>query len=170
MSALKFNGIRIFLGISLMLMAAAYCMAQTITGTVSGTVTDSSGSIIVGATVTLVSNQNAASRTAVSNDEGRFSFTAVLPGAYTVKVEQKGFQTLLRTNNNLSANENLALGDLALTAGNVSETVTVMSEGAMVERSSSDLSARLTADQLALISTKGRDVTSLLRLLPGTSN
>ncbi len=45
-----------------------------------------------------------------------------------------------------------------------------MSEGAIVERESSDLTARLTADQINLISTKGRDVTSLLRLLPGTSN
>jgi len=52
----------------------------------------------------------------------------------------------------------------------VTETVTVTSEGAVVERESSDLTARLTADQLNLISTKGRDVTSLLRLLPGTSN
>ena len=70
----------------------------------------------------------------------------------------------------LSANENLALGDLKLQPGQVSETVSVMSEGAIVERESSDLTARLTADQINLISTKGRDVTSLLRLLPGTSN
>ena len=70
----------------------------------------------------------------------------------------------------LSANENLALGDLNLQPGQVSETVSVVSEGAVVERETSDLTARLTADQLNLISTKGRDVTSLLRLMPGTSN
>ena len=70
----------------------------------------------------------------------------------------------------LSANENLALGDLKLQPGQVSETVSIISEGAIIERESSDLTARLTADQINLIATKGRDVTSLLRLLPGTSN
>src|SRR5712692_7467031 len=48
--------------------------------------------------------------------------------------------------------------------------VTVTSVGPVVEKESSDLTARLTADQLSLISTKGRDITSLLRLIPGTSN
>jgi hypothetical protein len=70
----------------------------------------------------------------------------------------------------LSANENLALGDLKLDPGQVSQMVSVVSEGQLVERESSDLTARLTADQINLISTKGRDITSLLRLLPGTSN
>ncbi len=70
----------------------------------------------------------------------------------------------------LSANESLALGKLELSVGQVTEVVTVTAEGAIVEKASSDLTARLTSDQIALISTKGRDVTSLLRLLPGTSN
>ena len=140
------------------------------TGTISGTVTDSNGGLIAGASVTLISDQIGSSRSAVSNTEGRFTFTTVQPGTYTVKIENQGFQTLQRTNTVLSANENLTLGDIALTAGNVSETVTVTSSGQLVETTSSDLTARLTSDQIALISTKGRDFTSLLRLLPGTSN
>src|SRR5439155_5910328 len=70
----------------------------------------------------------------------------------------------------LSANETLALGELPLKTGQVTETVTVQSEGQIVEKESSDLQARLTSDQISLISTKGRDITSLLRLIPGTSN
>ena len=170
MSTFRFNGFRLFLGLFILFIVAGYAAAQAITGTISGTVIDSSRGVIVGATVTLVSNKNAASRTVITNEEGRFSFPAAQAGAYTVKVEQKGFQTLLRTNVNLSVDEDLALGEMALTAGNVNETVTVTSEGATVDRESSDLSARLTADQLSLISTKGRDITSLLRLIPGTSN
>jgi hypothetical protein len=76
----------------------------------------------------------------------------------------------LRTKIFLSANESLALGDMALKTGQLTETVTITSEGQVVEKESSDLTARLTSDQINLISTKGRDVTSLLRLLPGTSN
>jgi hypothetical protein len=109
-------------------------------------------------------------RDQVSNEAGRFSFSAVQPGVYTIRIEHAGFEKLLRTKVVLSANEALALGELALKTGQVTETVTVQSEGQTVEKESSDLQARLTSDQIALISTKGRDITSLLRLIPGTSN
>jgi hypothetical protein len=144
--------------------------AQTITGSISGTVTDPNGSIIPGATVTIISDKTNEVRNVTTNEEGRFSFTAVQPGLYTVKVEREGFQTLERRGTVLSANENLALGEMKLDPGQVTQTVTVTSEGQLVERESSDLTARITSDQINLISTKGRDVTSLLRLLPGTSN
>lgn len=144
--------------------------AQTITGSISGAVMDSSGGMIPGASVTLISEKTGQSRGSTTNSEGRFNFAALQPGNYALKVERQGFQTLEQRGVILSANENLALGDLKLQPGQVSETVSVMSEGAIVERESSDLTARLTADQINLISTKGRDVTSLLRLLPGTSN
>jgi hypothetical protein len=144
--------------------------AQTITGSISGTVTDPNGSIIPGATVTLISDKTNDVRTLTTNEEGRFNFTTVQPGAYTVKVEREGFQTLERRGTILSANENLAIGEMKLDPGQVTQTVTVTSEGQLVERESSDLTARITSDQINLISTKGRDVTSLLRLLPGTSN
>jgi hypothetical protein len=143
---------------------------QSITSSVAGTVTDSNGGAIPGAAVALINEQNGAMRNVVTNEDGQFNFPAVQPGVYTIRIEREGFQTLERTNNSLTASDKLSLGELALTAGKVSETVTVTSAGQMVETQSSDLTARLTSDQLTLISTKGRDVTSLLRLLPGTSN
>lgn len=144
--------------------------AQSITGSISGIVTDSTGSVLVGAGVTVLSDKTGSARAATTGEDGRFTFAALQPGVYTIRVEQGGFQTLDRKNVVLSANESLALGEMRLQAGQVTETVTVTGEGAIVERESSDLTARLTADQINLISTKGRDVTSLLRLLPGTSN
>ncbi|HET8782352.1 MAG TPA: carboxypeptidase regulatory-like domain-containing protein, partial [Pyrinomonadaceae bacterium] len=153
-----------------MLAFAMQAKAQTITGSISGAVTDSNGSVIPSATVTLASEKTGQTRTAATNSEGRFNFAALQPGIYSLKIEQQGFQAFEQRNIILSANENLALGDLKLQPGQVSETVSIMSEGTLVERESSDLTARLTADQINLIATKGRDVTSLLRLLPGTSN
>ena len=144
--------------------------AQTITGSISGAVTDANGGVIPSANVTLVSEKTGQSRTAATNSEGRFNFAALQPGSYSLRIERQGFQTYEQRSIILSANENLALGDLKLQPGQVSETVSITSEGTIVERESSDLTARLTADQINLISTKGRDVTSLLRLLPGTSN
>src|SRR5688500_3495483 len=149
---------------------AIQAQAQTITGSISGAVTDSTGSVIPSATVTLASAKTGQTRTAATNGEGRFNFAALQPGVFSLKIEHQGFQAFEQRNIILSANENLALGDLKLQPGQVSETVSIMSEGAIVERESSDLTARLTADQINLISTKGRDITSLLRLLPGTSN
>src|SRR5882724_7164735 len=154
----------------LVAMLSVSAVAQSVTGSISGTVTDATGGVVVGASVTLHSDQTGTTRTATTGEDGRFTFAALQPGAYSLLVEQPGFQRLERKNAVLTANENLALGELGLQAGQVSETVTVTSEGARVEKESSDLTARLTSDQLNLISTKGRDVTSLLRLLPGTSN
>src|SRR6201988_3956942 len=160
----------VFLAVILLMTLSAATFGQTITGSISGVVTDSTGGVIPGATVSLTSDKTGQTRTGLTNTEGRFNFAALQPGGYSVKVEQQGFQALEQRGVILSANENLALGELKLQPGQVSETVSITSEGQLVERESSDLTARLTSDQLNLISTKGRDVTSLLRLLPGTSN
>jgi len=161
---------RLFLGLLASMLLSTAAVAQTVTGTISGIVTDTNGAAVPGASVTLVGDLKGDARTLTTNDAGRFSFTAVQPGAYAVRIEQKGFQTLEQKSVVLSANENLALGEMKLQPGQLSEMVTVTSVGPVVEKESSDLTARLTADQLSLISTKGRDITSLLRLIPGTSN
>src|SRR5512141_620941 len=170
MFSFKRHRLEILLVVIAFLVFGSAIHAQTITGSISGAVADSGGGYIPGTTVTLTSEKTGQSRTGTTNSEGRFNFAALQPGLYSLKIEQQGFQTLEQRGVVLSANENLALGDLKLQPGQVSETVSVTSEGAIVERESSDLTARLTADQINLISTKGRDVTSLLRLLPGTSN
>jgi hypothetical protein len=161
---------RLLLGLLATMLLSVPAVAQSVRGTVSGNVTDSNGAAIPGATVTLVGDQKADTRSVTTNDSGRFSFTAIQPGTYSLKIEQKGFQTLEHRGVVLSANESLALGELKLQPGEIAGMVTVTSVGPVVEKESSDLTARLTADQINLISTKGRDITSLLRLLPGTSN
>jgi hypothetical protein len=152
------------------LLLASTVFGQTITGAISGIVVDPNGANVPGATITLTNDQTNDKREQPTNESGLFRFASVQPGVYTLRVEHAGFETLQRTRVVLSANENLALGDLTLKTGQVTETVTIASEGQIVEKESSDLTARLTSDQINLISTKGRDVTSLLRLLPGTSN
>jgi hypothetical protein len=167
---LRLRSIILVIAAASLLALATQANAQTITGSISGAVTDANGGVIPAANVTLVSEKTGQSRTAATNSDGRFNFAALQPGSYSLKIERQGFQTYEQRSVILSANENLALGDLKLQPGQVSETVSITSEGTIVERESSDLTARLTADQINLISTKGRDVTSLLRLLPGTSN
>ena len=80
--------------------------AQTITGSISGAVMDSSGGMIPGATITLLSEKTGQSRGSTSNSEGRFNFAALQPGTYALRVERQGFQTLEQRGVVLSANEN----------------------------------------------------------------
>src|SRR5437762_10163112 len=160
----------LMLSLWVVIFVSSGAFAQTVTGTISGTVTDPNGAVVAGANVALINDQTYEKRNQPTNESGRFSFASVQPGVYTLKIEHQGFETMLRTKVVLSANEALALGELPMKTGQVSETVTIQSEGQVVEKESSDLQARLTADQISLISTKGRDITSLLRLIPGTSN
>src|SRR5437773_8922606 len=92
-SGFSHHGSKLLLALLVAMLLSTPAVAQTITGTVSGIVTDSNGAAIPGATVTLVSEQKNESRTSSTNDSGRFTFAALQPGAYTLKIEQKGFQT-----------------------------------------------------------------------------
>ena len=80
------------------LLASVTPAAQTITGTMSGMVVDSSGAVIPGAAVTLINLHTGDVRKLDTNSEGRFVFSAVQPEAYTVRVEAPGFEKLERTN------------------------------------------------------------------------
>ena len=75
------------LAIGFCLVVCGQIPAQTVTGTISGTVTDSSGAIIPGATVKLTDEQTRSLRTLACNEDGRFSFAAIQPGSYTIKIE-----------------------------------------------------------------------------------
>ena len=142
---------------------------QTTTGTISGTVLDSSSHVIAGATAKLISERTREQRTIVTSDEGVFTFAAVQPGVYTVRVEHKGFRVFERTGNVLPAAEHLSVGTIELSVGEVSEAVTTQAEGAVVQTETSEHSALITSDQLQAIAIRGRDVISMLRILPGVS-
>ncbi len=143
--------------------------AQTVTGTITGTIVDPSTQVIAGAKVTLTNDRTGDARNTTTNESGNFLFPAVSPGTYSVKIEQTGFRSLQRQGFVLSANDRLSLGDLQLTVGQIGETVTVTAEGSLVQTASSEHSAQITSKQLELISQRGRDVTSLLKILPGVS-
>ena len=145
--------------------AAALASAQTITGVVSGTVADSSGLAVPGATVTLIHEGTGDVRTISTDVSGDFVFPSILPGAYTIKIVARGFQNYQRMGNQLTPNERLSLGEIRVTLGSVSETVTVAAEGANVQTASAEGSALLTTHQLDTLAKKGRDVVGMLNLL-----
>jgi outer membrane receptor protein involved in Fe transport len=151
------------------LLLAGLVAAQTVTGSISGTVLDASGNALAGAAVTLINERTNDARALTTSESGDFRFTGVLPGTYTIKVEQRGFSALQRQGNVLTANERLSVGDLSMKVGELSETVTTVAEGTQVQTESVEHSALVTSKQLELISQRGRDVTSLLKILPGVT-
>src|ERR1700730_13830972 len=79
------------------LLAVANLTAQSITGSISGSVRDASSLAVVGASATLVSLATGAQRGALSDTQGEFVFAAVTPGMYLVRLQAPGFKTVERS-------------------------------------------------------------------------
>src|SRR5215203_5020479 len=94
------------------LLLSAAAVAQTVTGTLSGTIVDAQGSVIPGATITIVNEATNDARTALSGTQGDFLVTNLQPGQYTLRVALQSFRTLERKNIVLSAGERLAVANL----------------------------------------------------------
>lgn len=152
---------------SLALLLGARPAGAQDTGIVSGTAVDASSQVVPGAGVTLINEATADARTTVTDDRGVFSFRAVPPGSYTLKIELQGFRTLELKKTVVNASSHVDIGNAKLEVGTVSEVVSVVSEGATIETKNSDYSGLLTANQISQIQSRGRDVVNLLRLLPG---
>jgi hypothetical protein len=162
----KLRGRLAIVGVVFLLLAARPVLAQD-TGSVAARITDEAGAVVPGAAVTLTNERTGSIRSTTSTARGEVQFVAVPPGTYTIRVELQGFRTLERVGNVLNASGQLALGDLTLALGSLTEVVTVQASGTEVETDNSDYSGLLTSKQIEQIQTKGRDVMSLLRLLPG---
>jgi len=152
---------------ALAVLALAPLSAQTTTGTITGTVVDPSNNVIPTAKVTVTNEATGDVRRAESTGSGDFSFPSLLPATYTLQVEMAGFQTYKSSGNVLTPNGRLSLGEIRLVVGSVAETIEVAAQAAQVATQSGENSALITRDQFSMIPTKGRDLTNMLRLLPG---
>jgi hypothetical protein len=151
-------------------LITAAANAQTVNGRFTGSVVDPSGSMVVGASITLTNEQTGDIRKSSANNAGEFTFPAVQPGQYSVKVVQQGFKSYQRKGMNLAANDVFSLGEIKLDVGAVTESVLVETQGSVVSTNSSEHSALLTANQTAMLQVRGREAMSLLKLLPGVTN
>ena len=140
---------------------------QAVSGTIAGNVADPQGQVIPGATLTVINEATNDSRVTVSDGNGGFQVTNLQPGSYTVKVEMPSFRTLERKNVVLSAGERLSVGTLVLDIGSLGETVVVEARGTQVNVAETQHSGLITSKQIEQVQVLGRDVTSIMRLLPG---
>ncbi|MCC7010828.1 MAG: TonB-dependent receptor [Acidobacteria bacterium] len=150
----------------ILLAGAANALAQTGNATLTGTVADNVG-VVPGATVTATQAQTNVNRNTVTNDQGVFRIPALPPGRYVVKVEMEGFRPLTIAEFNLLGNEIRDLGRLTMTAGGVSESVTITAEVTPVQTATSQLTKNITSDTLVSVQVKGRDIFGMMKILPG---
>ena len=152
-------------GLTLILVMCAY--GQQGSSSIAGTVADPSGQVVHRATVKITSELNGESRTAVTDETGDFVFAAVVPGAYTIRVEAPGFRPLEQKGNMVLSSARLALGKMALQVGSVQESVQVTAQTSTVATTTSSQSATIDSKQMDLIVVKGRDPMSIFKTLPG---
>ena len=150
-----------------LLACSLYSPAQTVSGTITGTVVDPSSLPVAGATVTLTNSDTGVKATEKTGASGEFTFTAVLPGRYSVAAEMNGFKKVEKTDLNISAAERLSAGEFSLPVGSTTESVTVDASGTPVQTTSEDRSGLLTSAQIDELMARGRDFLSLLRVMPG---
>jgi hypothetical protein len=142
-------------------------MAQTTNASLSGTVTDSAGALVPKANVVLTNTTTGATQSVVSNKDGLFSFASVESGDYTLTITQKGFSTYSQTGIHLNPEDRRVLRNLQLSVGSQADVVTVESEESGLPTDSGEVSSLISAEDIKHLAIEGRDVTELLKILPG---
>src|SRR5256712_926915 len=159
-------GTLVVLGVFLL---AGVAQAQTITGSITGTVVDSSGAIVAGTKVTVTNEATGAERALTTTENGVFIFTNLVPTTYSVKIDMAGFRPVTRTALTLTSGDRLALGSIQLEIGQTSEAISVTTEAAALNAESADVTATLGTSQISDLVIKSRDFMKLVKLLPGVA-
>jgi hypothetical protein len=141
-------------------------IAQGNFGRIMGTVTDQSGAVIAGATVSIIDTQRGVARTLTTDQAGEYNAPTLIPGTYTVRVEAKGFQNLNRENIVLEVGKEVRV-DLVPRPGEQSQSVTITEAVPLVDTASATLGGTLDNADINDMPLNGRNYQNLLGLRPG---
>ena len=150
----------------LCLAASVSLRAQVAGGTLSGTITDPSGAAVPNAQVVVKNSATGVARTLTTNAEGLYSAVNLLPGVYEVEVSATGFNTEVKSGIAITVGSQ-SVFNLALQVGSVSNRVEVTTEAPIVQLTSSDISATVSATTVRELPLNGRSWTDLAALSPG---
>ncbi len=144
-------------------------LGQAATGTVSGQVTDQQSAIIPGADIRLVDPSTGSTRTAVSNEVGRFTVVNVAPGTYDLTISREGFSASKLTGQKVEVGGSLTL-NVSLNIGATTTTLEVKaSAGAELQTLNATIGSTISNESLQLLPNLGRDASSLSVLQVGVS-
>lgn len=164
------KGMRVlWIALAMMIMALAPRVWGQDNATIDGNVTDSSGAVVVNATVTLTENGTGMKREAAANAVGAFHFGNLGAGTYTMTATAKGFQNYTKSGIEVHVAQQLE-ENAALTVGSESQTVSVEADALQVQTETSEVSTLISGEQVRQLATNGRNVVQLAALGLGVSN
>ena len=141
-----------------------------VTGSITGTVRDTSDAVIPGAKVAISNGEHGIHRETITNTSGDYLVQALGEGIYTVTISAPGFRRFIAQNTILRVGQNARV-DARLQIGSQTADVTVQGSSAgTIETQSSELSTTITADQISQLELNGRSFVQLIELSPGVSN
>ncbi len=159
---------RMWLGCLIFLLCALGAKAQVDTGTILGTVTDTTGAIVANARVTIVNQATAAPLTTATKEDGRFEFTPLHIGTYSVTVEASGFKKATIQSVHLDIQQQ-ALVNVMLQPGAVTENVEVTEAPELMQTESSSVGQVIDEKAIVDLPLNGRDYTMLVLVTPGVT-
>ena len=152
--------------VAVALACAPLIFAQTITtGDVAGTVSDSSGAVVPGATITLLYTDTNETRTALANAAGEYRFTLLKPGEYSISAHTAGLKSNIREFTVLIGQQQVI--NLVLNVQATQETVVVRAESPIVQTENANLATSYTTQQVVELPMAGGDLTTLAMTVPG---
>jgi len=155
--------------IALAVLCASFCSAQTtVTGALSGTVSDTSGAVVPSAQVTITNESTGESRSVTSSADGRFSVLLLPPDHYRVLITKDGFKAAARAGVQINVTETATL-NVALEIGAVTETVTVGSDQELLQTDTSALGRVVSSQEVSALPLVARNYTQILGLSPGVN-
>ena len=153
---------------ALLLLLPVMLSAQSVvTGALNGTVTDPSGAVIVGGTVTLTSSDTGASLTTQTGTSGGYSFGLVKPGRYTLSVSQTGFKQSTQAVDVALGETGVANVKLELGSGSV--TVEVTGQGALLQTENANISTSIETAEIENLPNPGGDLSNIAQTAPGVT-
>ncbi len=154
---------------ALLLITGISVYGQAVTGTVLGTVTDSSGAVVVNAKVTLTNSGTATVQTIETNASGNYTFADVSEGTYSVSIEAAGFKKEVRQNISATVNTSTRV-DVQLQPGNISQQIEVTAATPPLQTDRADTETSISTVETANLPVgTNRNFQSLLNLVPGTT-
>jgi len=157
------------LTVSLLLFSATPLNAQVDTGAILGTVTDASGAIVKGASVTLLNEGTAAKLTATTGDDGGYKFAPVRIGSYTVSVTTPGFSSAEHKNLTVNVGASVVV-DFSLKAGQVTETIEVTTDAPVLQTQDASVGQVVNSRSVNNLPLNGRNFTFLAQLSAGVNS
>ncbi len=143
-------------------------LAQTNKADIVGTVTDSNGAAVQGATVKVTKVDTGSTREVKSGDNGEYQAPSLEIGTYKITVTKQGFQTASQENVVLQTNDRLRI-DLTLTPGDITGVVNITAAAPLVESESSDRGTVVNGREVTELPLSGRNFTQLATLTPGVA-